>query len=279
MRPLVSVVIPTRDRPEMLRAALASVRAQTFTDYDVVVVINGPNNPQTPLNAEIAGAAGARIVRIERAGIAVALNAGVQAAAGEWIAFLDDDDLWEPNRLAVTLRAAEALKADVMFGNIVKFDDRGEAADPPLRPPPSASVREAMTLRNCGGGCSPTMARRAAILAVGGFDETLKSPDWDLWMRLTWRYPVAWDDAYLVRVRDHRENTSKQLSWATSTLLIQWKSFRTLPRDLRHLRPHILLQMAKVAIKPIERYIRQNWLRPLRERVGWKTAARRTPPA
>jgi glycosyltransferase involved in cell wall biosynthesis len=273
---LVSVVIPTRNRPEMLGAAIDSVLAQTFTDYEIVVVINGPDNPSTPKTSEVATLTGCRIVRSERAGIAVALNAGIAAARGEWIAFLDDDDLWEPNRLEAEVARTDA--ADVIFCNILKFDATRSALEPPLRPPPGMPVAQAMTLKNYGGGCSPAMARRAAILDVGGFDETLDSPDWDLWMRLAWRYRVAWNDAYLVKVREHPENSSNRMSWARSTLAIQWKAFKTLPRELAHLRPRIVLAMLKVAGKAAEKYFRHNWLWPLRERLGY-TAARRTPPA
>ena len=82
---------------------------------------------------------GCRIVRVERAGIAVALNAGVEAARGEWIAFLDDDDLWEPNRLEDELKVADAAAADLVFCNIVKFDADLQRPEPPLRPPPGVS--------------------------------------------------------------------------------------------------------------------------------------------
>jgi glycosyltransferase involved in cell wall biosynthesis len=275
----VSVVIPTRNRPAMLGVAIDSVLAQTFTDYEIVVVINGPDNPATPQTSEIATATGCRIVRIEQAGIAVALNAGIEAARGEWIAFLDDDDVWEPNRLEAELKIADAAAADLVFCNIVKFDETRSVPAPPLRPPPALSIAEAMTLKNYGGGCSPAMARRAAILDVGAFDETLNSPDWDLWMRLAWRYRVAFDDAYLVKVREHPENSSNRMSWARSTLAIQWKAFKTLPAALRHLRPRILLAMLSVASKAAEKYIRHNWLWPLRERLGWKRPARHIPPA
>ena len=104
--PRVSVIIPTRDRPLMLRDAIKSVKDQTFTDYEIIVVINGPENVRTSKTLQVA--AGLIILRIQAAGIATALNAGIGAARGRWVAFLDDDDLWEPNRLefsAVELRS------------------------------------------------------------------------------------------------------------------------------------------------------------------------------
>lgn len=265
--PQVSVVIPTRDRPEMLAEAIRTVRAQTFTDYEIVVVVNGPDTDLTRRSLAVAEAGGCRTVRIERSGIAVALNAGAAAARGEWIAFLDDDDLWEPNKIEIELKTAATEAADVVFSDFFIIDgDRREAA-PRLRPPPSLTVKEAMTLRNYGGGCSSTTVRRAAMLAVGGFDEAMRSPDWDLWLRLSWRFRLTWTGAYLVYVRHHPQNTSKQISWAYWTLSIQAKALRNLPRDLRHLRPRILAQMARVAMKGAETYIRHHYLLPLRRKI------------
>jgi glycosyltransferase involved in cell wall biosynthesis len=267
MAPFVSVIIPTRDRPDMLREAINTVRAQTFTNHEIIVVINGPDNPLTPKSLEVANAAGYRIVRIEQAGIAVALNAGIKAAQGQWLAFLDDDDLWEPNKIEIEFKAADAAAADVVFCDFFIVDETSSIAAPPLRPPQSLSAREAMTLKNYGGGCSTTMVKRTAALAVGGFDESIVSPDWDMWMRLSWHYRVAWTDAHLVYVRHHLQNASKQISWAYWTLYIQRKALRTLPRDLRHLRSQILLQMLKVAMKGVEGYVRHNYLGRLRKLI------------
>jgi glycosyltransferase involved in cell wall biosynthesis len=265
-RPCVSVIIPTRDRPAMLHEAIASVRAQSFTDYEIIVVVNGPDNPHTAQTLEVSAAAGCEVERIDAAGIAVALNAGIAAARGEWLAFLDDDDHWEPSRLEVGLATADATKADVIFCNFVMFDERGgtPAASPGAQPPLSA--KETMTIKNCGAGCSSTMVRRSAAQAIGGFDPALVSPDWDFWMRLSWRYPVAWVDAHLVWVRMHPENTSKRISWAYWTLRIQYKALKTLPPELRHLRGRLLREMLKVAAKGAESYLRLSLWRRFKRR-------------
>jgi glycosyltransferase involved in cell wall biosynthesis len=241
----------------MLRDAIASVRAQSFTSYEIIVVVNGPDNPHTAQTLELLAAAGLEVLRIDAAGIAVALNAGIAAARGEWLAFLDDDDRWEPNRLEVAISTADANKADVVFCDFLMFDERGgvtPVSSPRAQPPLSA--KETMTIRNCGAGCSSTIVRRSAVQAVGGFDPAFVSPDWDLWMRLLWDYRVAWADAHLVWVRMHPENTSKRISWAYWTLRIQYKALKTLPPGLRHLRVRLLLEMLKVAVKGAESYLR-----------------------
>jgi glycosyltransferase involved in cell wall biosynthesis len=267
MAAVVSVVIPTRDRPDMLRHALNSVRVQTFAAYEIIVVVNGPDNPQTAKTLEVANAAGCIVVRIKQAGIGPALNSGIKTARGQWIAFLDDDDLWLPNKLEVQLNTAEATASDLVFCDFSIFDETKCVPNPPLRPPPSLSAREAMTLRDYGRGCSQALVKRDAILAVGGFDESIVAPDWDLWVRLSWRYRIAWADAYLASVRHHRENTSKQISWAYVSVWTLRKSLRTLPPELRHLRLPILRQIMKVTMKGWEAYIRHKYIAPLRRRI------------
>lgn len=266
--PLVSVVIPTRNRPDLLREALASVRAQTFADYEIVVVVNGPDNPQTPATLAAVNAADCVLLRVERAGIGPALNAGVRTARGRWIAFLDDDDLWLPDKLAVQLKAADMAAAALVFCDFSMFDATKSVPHPKLRPPPPLSAKEGLTLIDYGRGCSNALVRRDAILAIGGFDEAIVAPDWDLWIRLSWRYQVVWADAYLSAVRQHRQNTSKQISWARVALQTLYKAQRTLPPELRHMRLRIVRQMVRVCMKAAEAYFRHTYIVPLRRRIG-----------
>src|SRR5260221_8617571 len=99
MEPLVSVVIPTHNRPDMLAEALASVRAQTFTDYEVLVVSNGEHHELRAVSRVVAHKHDCRYFELAKGAVSAARNFGVKQAKGEWIAFLDDDDLWLPNKL------------------------------------------------------------------------------------------------------------------------------------------------------------------------------------
>jgi glycosyltransferase involved in cell wall biosynthesis len=268
MKPLISVIIPTQARPRMLRDAIKSVRAQTMQDFEIIVVINGSDNAHTV--EAMAAAAGCKIIRTAEAGIAVALNAGIHAAQGEWVAFLDDDDFWQPDWLDVALKSAAASGADVIFSDPILFDENGGTPNVPRRPPAHLSAKAAITLRNYAGGCSTTLAKRAAVTAIGGFDPAFVSPDWDMWIRLAWNYRVAWADTHRVWVRVHQQNTSKRISWAQTTLRIQLKAIKDLPDDLRSMRFALLLEMLKVTMKGTETYVRQKWLgkRPKPARKG-----------
>jgi glycosyltransferase involved in cell wall biosynthesis len=241
--PLVSVVIPTHNRPDMLCEAIASVRAQTFTDYEILVVCNGSSQEDLVRYTAIRDV---RLIVTSRKGIGLALNIGIEAAQGEWVAFLDDDDLWEPNKLENQLQAAESEHADLVFCDFASFG-RGPTLVEPLRPPTGFSLREALLLANYAGGCSVTMVRRSALLAVGGFDENLVCPDWDLWMRLSWYFRIARTDAVLVRYRYHEGNTSKNMRPTMFHLRTMAKVFMTVPKDLKHMRI-IMLKRAMIMI-------------------------------
>jgi glycosyltransferase involved in cell wall biosynthesis len=271
-QPIVSVIIPTRNRPQLLAEAIRSVQAQTVTSYEIILAVNGPTNPKTPQILEIG--AGHRVVRVAEEGIAVALNAGIGIARGQWLAFLDDDDLWEPNRLEAALKTACETGADLIFCDVVIFNESGGVPAPPMRPPPNVPAREALTIRSYSG-CSAAFARRSAVLDVGGFDNAMIGPDWDLWMRLAWRFKVAWSDAHLVWLRQHPRNSG--LSWMSTSLATQRKALRTMPRDLWYVRARVVWEMIRVIVKVAESHVRRNWLSPVRPAKLRKTPTLRPP--
>lgn len=177
-RPDVTVVIPTRDRPALVTRAIASAVAQRDTAVEVVVVDDGSAKP-------LAVADGVRLVRHERSlGVAAARNAGIVAARGRWIAFLDDDDFWAPHKLAAQRAAAEAASADLVYaGALVVSDGRVVNGHPA---PAARTLREQMRRANVvPAGSSNVMVRAEILEAVGAFDGRLRHlADWDLWSRM-----------------------------------------------------------------------------------------------
>ncbi len=107
--PLVSAVIPTHGRPDFLRSAIRSVLKQTWPKMEVLVVVDGPD-PATEAQLELIHDTRIRALFLERpCGGSEARNAGVRAACGEWIAFLDDDDEWLPEKIERQIRATAAM--------------------------------------------------------------------------------------------------------------------------------------------------------------------------
>ncbi|HEX4773754.1 MAG TPA: glycosyltransferase family 2 protein [Bryobacteraceae bacterium] len=105
----VSVVIPTRSRPDLVRRAIESVLEQTLTNFEVVVIVDGPD-PITVATLQKLNDPRVRCIELERnVGGAEARNVGIRESRGEWIAFLDDDDEWLPTKLEAQLRVTESL--------------------------------------------------------------------------------------------------------------------------------------------------------------------------
>ncbi len=97
--PLVSICIPTYNRAALVQEAVASVLAQTWREFELIVVDDGSTDDTT--EALAAYASRIRLIRREsRGGVSAARNTGIAAARGEWLAFLDSDDLWRPEKLA-----------------------------------------------------------------------------------------------------------------------------------------------------------------------------------
>jgi glycosyltransferase involved in cell wall biosynthesis len=209
--PVISVIIPTRNRAHYLPAALDSVFTQTFTDYEIIVVDDGSTDNTQELLAPLAKAKKIQVVAQAPAGVSAARNRGVSLARAPYIAFLDSDDLFLPTKLEKQLRLFQAEpNLGFVHCSFAKFEDQG----------PELGVRD--TSRFSGWiypqilkewsvlMAMPCMlVRTDAIKEVGGFDESLTwAEDLDLWRRLARRYPVGVIPEALVRVRVHAASTS-----------------------------------------------------------------------
>jgi glycosyltransferase involved in cell wall biosynthesis len=180
----VSVVVPSRDRWERLSRTLETVLAQRGVRLEVVVVDDGSTDGTADRLAE-RGDARVRILRHDASrGVANARNTGMEAARGEWIAWLDDDDLWAPDKLSRQLEAAEAAGADFVYCDAVVVDDAHVPVALEAAPDPATFASRIRMYNSMPGGCSNAMARTSLVRRVGGFDATFGIlADWDYWMR------------------------------------------------------------------------------------------------
>lgn len=180
----VTVVIPTHNRVRLLEDALRSALSQVDVSFEVRVVDDASTDGTSEL---LSGCLDMRVqhVRHESArGVAAARNRAVSEAKGEWLAFLDDDDLWAPTWLRTALEIGRTCQAGAVYGSRWVIDGRRRVID--AWPAAHASrVHETLAAANALGGPSGVMVRADVMATAGGFDERLSAlADWEAWLRV-----------------------------------------------------------------------------------------------
>jgi glycosyltransferase involved in cell wall biosynthesis len=238
----VSVVIPTFNRGDWCAAAVESALGQTLPPHEVIVVDDGSSEPieaaLAPWRERI------RYVRQANAGQAAARNHGSRLATGDWLAFLDSDDRWQPPRLARLLeRGANEIaagRASAITSASAVCDGRGRPTGRVLGTRRGQLSTEELLDRHKGliNGASVLVPRRL-FAEIGRFDETLNTAeDCDLWLRLSRHGPILFVDEPLLLYRRHDANIShvRALDDARNWLRILAKLEREAP-DLVHAHP------------------------------------------
>ncbi len=205
----MSVVIPTRNRRELLLRTLAGVLRQRDVSIEVVIV----DDTSEDGTSEAVTALGDERVRLlaghAPVGVSAARNRGVAASRGEWVAFLDDDDLWSPDKLALQLGALRRSGATAAFGAAALVDSRLEVLDVHRVEADEQLLHEVLSRSTIPAGASNVVASRALVEAVGGFDEGLGPlADWEIWIRLALQGSFASVPEIVVAYVHHARNMS-----------------------------------------------------------------------
>jgi len=209
----VSVVVPTRNRSGLLRKTLRSVLWQQQVELEVIVIDEASTDDTSAMLATL-GDARVRVIRHDRPrGVSAARNRGAADAHGEWLAFVDDDDLWAPDKLVRQIQAAQTVGRDWAYAGSVNITERGHVVHgrPPLSP---EEVVAALPRYNAiPGGGSNVVVRRATWMAAGPFDTRLRNTeDWEMWIRLAKHGPPAYVCSPLVGYRVHISNSSLDIA-------------------------------------------------------------------
>jgi len=206
----VSVIIPTFNRDRMITEAIDSVLSQTMEDYELIVVDDGSTD-NTP---NILKSYGKHITSIHQKnrGVSAARNTGIRASSGALIAFLDSDDRWLPDKLAVQTRFFKAhpqaqicQTEEIWIRNGIRVNPKKKHSKP------SGDIFE-RSLSLCLVSPSAVMIRRELFEEVGLFDDTLPAcEDYDLWLRIGCQYPVQLiDTPLIIKHGGHPDQLSRQ---------------------------------------------------------------------
>jgi glycosyltransferase involved in cell wall biosynthesis len=250
-RSKVTVVIPTKDRLALVQRALRSALAQDGVTMRAVVVDDG--SAETTARA-LDALAGPRVRVVHHAhslGVSAARNAGLALVETPWVAFLDDDDFWAPDKIRSQLDALEATPAarwSTAGAVHVDGDQR------PLfwqEPPPQAEMRHVLA-RTGGvpGGGSGVLVSTAVARAVGGFDPGLSIlADWDFYYRLSLLSPVAPVNRPLIGYYRHRGSMFHDAERLTGELLALDAKHRDGDAPLQLDYPHWAVQLVIMSLR------------------------------
>jgi GT2 family glycosyltransferase len=228
--PTVSVVLPTFNRARLLRQAVGSVLRQSYGDFELIVVDDGSSDDTGAVVAAMGDARLRCLVQPHR-GISSAMNAGVRAARGRYVARLDSDDLWAADLLSTLVPVLERDPgAAAAYGKGQAFDAAGRAL-PHLQGGPGRFPGEtlrSLVFDDCTCNIA-LLARRACLEEVGLYDEELAAnEDWDIWLRVARRgHRFVFVDRVLAYVRWHDGN----LTGTRSSHFAEVLAARTRPLD------------------------------------------------
>ncbi|MBC7769864.1 MAG: glycosyltransferase family 2 protein [Phycisphaerales bacterium] len=202
-RRLISVVVPTRDRPDYLRQALASIRALEGREFEFEILVG--DNGSDPRTIEVTRAFGARHLPVTAAGAGAARNAGLAVARGELIAFLDDDDVWMDSHIRPHLEVLDAdPELDGVMGQVIAVDDALRVLDDPwpIQAPRNGDALLQAMLSGYYPQIGATIVRARVRDVIGLFDESLLGDqDWDWQLRLARRRKLVFTPAPCVQFR------------------------------------------------------------------------------
>ncbi len=210
----ISVVIPTYNRARIVGDAVASALAQTYPPSEVIVVDDGSKD-DTAAALEVFGGR-VQYIRQQNGGPAAARNTGIRRSSGRFVAFLDSDDLWKPDKLRLQMGVFEG---DASLGIVSCLSDYVTFEGRPIFPPgpARATIRagsrggvRALLLANTVSGGSSAVVRRECLDDVGLFDESLRGvEDWDFWLRAAKRHAIGFVNEPLTVMRSCGDNLSR----------------------------------------------------------------------
>jgi glycosyltransferase involved in cell wall biosynthesis len=236
--PTVSVIVPAYNAEKTILETIQSIRAQTFSDFELIVINDGSSDRTVELLSTINDLR-LKVFSYENGGLPVARNRGIQRAKGEFITFIDADDLWKPHKLEAQLQALQAYpEAGVAYSWTAFIDENSSFlyAWEPLYW--QGNVYPKLLIRNFISSGSNILVRRQFIQAAGEFDPNLKSvEDWDYYLRLAALCPFAVVPEYHILYRRSTQSmTSKIDVMEKANLIVIERAFQAAPSGLQYLK-------------------------------------------
>lgn len=269
--PKVSVIIPAYNAMRYLPKTLDSVLQQTFSDFEVLIINDGSSDTIIEWGAKITDTR-VQLTTQSNQGVSAARNAGITMMQGEYIAFLDADDLWESTHLEKQVSYLNNHPAiGVVYTWTQLIDECDRATGRLFASQAEGTIWQELLENDVISTGSSAMVRRCCLDSVGGFDtELAHAEDLELWLRIAQRYQIGVIKEPLTMYRQHPDNTTKNREKMLYGLrMVFEKAFATVPIEMLYQRNRayasVFLGFAWLAIddgdtKQAERYRKQAYL-------------------
>ncbi|MEM9003507.1 MAG: glycosyltransferase [Cyanobacteria bacterium P01_F01_bin.86] len=259
-----SVVLPVFNGAETIQETVASVLSQTCEDLELIIINDGSTDNTLTILAKIRDAR-LKIFSFPNAGLSASRNRGLKLAQGEYISFIDADDLWAPPKLQSQLEAIAASEGAAVAYSWTDFiDESGQFLHAGIHSKVSGDLYERLFLSNFLESGSNVLIRRDALVEIGGFDETLKAAeDWDCFLKLARQHRFA------VVPEAHVFYRQPTTSMSTNFIRQEQECLRVMERALQQ-SPERLEPLRSLSLSKLYLYLVTKALQPPLNRVkGW----------
>lgn len=249
--PTISVIIPAYNAEKTILETIYSVQKQTFLDFELIIVNDGSKDKTLEILHSVKDER-LKIFSYENKGQAVARNRGISHATGEFLSFLDADDLWSSDKLELQLAALQQHpEAGVAYSWTYFMDEQGKSFHPGETIFYEGNVYVQMLLRNFLDSGSNPLIRRQAIESVGEFDPSVTGvEDWDYWLRLAACWPFVVVPKHQIFYRQSSSSFSSKIKiMEERQLKVIEQAFQSAPKELQSLKPQSLANVYKYLVE------------------------------
>lgn len=286
--PLISVVIPVYNGEKTIRETVESILNQSLSDFELIVINDGSQDSTLEIVSSLQDSR-LKVFSYPNAGLAASRNRGIAQASGDYISFIDADDLWTSDKLEAQFKVLQANShAAVAYSWTDFIDESSQFLHQGSHITVNGNVWANLLVANFLDNGSNPLIRRQALTEVGGFDESLKAAeDWDMYLRLAAHYHFVAVSSpqilYRVSVNSMSAHVDKQ---EAESLKVIERAFNQAPESIQHLKKATLANLYKYLIfKALEAsperrssllaarflwHIISNYPALLRTRVIWK---------
>jgi len=253
--PLISVVIPVYNNETTIQETIESVLSQSFSDLELIVINDGSQDSTLKIVSSILDPR-LKVFSYPNAGLAATRNRGVSHASGEYISFIDADDLWTPDKLEAQFKALQVNpQAAVAYSWTDWIDESGQFLRPGGHISVNGDVFATLLVRDFVESGSNPLIRTEALAEVGGFDESLPAvEDWDMWLRLAAGYEFVCVPSPQILYRVSSSSMSSNVwKMEAGSLRVIERAFAVAPESLQHLKREVLANRYKyLTFKAVE---------------------------